>query len=160
MLTYIDRFTRWPVVGRWYSASSEATAQAFVEGWIASFGCPAVVTADRISHFQGAFTQLLEHPGVFRDQITAYYLETNGRVKGFHRQLKSALAAQANPEWKNSLPLVPLGCRLAFKVDLQSTPAELNFVRPLRLPGEMVALAPPTDFNYGDYVARLVHHMR
>uniref|UniRef100_A0A183AMU6 CoA transferase n=1 Tax=Echinostoma caproni TaxID=27848 RepID=A0A183AMU6_9TREM len=37
---------------------------------------------------------------------------------------------------------------------------ELTSGRTLRLPGEMVAPTPPTDFNYDDYAARLVHRMR
>ncbi|VDP94930.1 unnamed protein product [Echinostoma caproni] len=63
-------------------------------------------------------------------------------VERFHQQLK-----------------VPWQPRSAFKADLQFTPAELTFDRILRLPGEMVAPTPPTDFNYGDYAAHLVHRM-
>ncbi|VDP90239.1 unnamed protein product [Echinostoma caproni] len=53
-----------------------------------------------------------------------------------------------------------LGCRSAFKAELQSTPAELTFRRTLRLPGEMVVPTPPPAFNYGDYAARLVHRIQ
>ncbi|VDP91241.1 unnamed protein product [Echinostoma caproni] len=60
----------------------------------------------------------------------------------------------------DSLPLVLLVCRSAFKADLQSTPAELTFGRTLCFPGEMVELTLSTDFNYGDYAARLLHRMR
>ncbi|VDP94694.1 unnamed protein product [Echinostoma caproni] len=92
--------------------------------------------------------------------MTAYHSVTNGMAERFHRQLKSALAAQTNPEWKESLHLVLLGCRSALKADLQSTPVKLTFGRTLRLPGEMVTPIPPTDFNYSDYAARLVHRMK
>ncbi|VDP29453.1 unnamed protein product [Echinostoma caproni] len=81
-------------------------------------------------------------------------------VERFHRKSKSVLAAQANPDWKESLYVVLLGCKFALKADLQSTQAELTFGRSLRLPGEMVALIPPTDLIHGDYASRLVHRMR
>ena len=160
VLTCIDRFTRWPVAIPLPSASSEAAAQAFLEGWVANFGCPAVVTTDRGSHFEGAFAQLLKQLGIRRIQTTAYHPEANGMVERFHRQLKSALSAYNSPDWKETLPLVLLGCRSAFKADLHATPAELTLGCTLRLPGDMVVPKPPITFDYGNYAARLAHHMR
>ncbi|VDP94556.1 unnamed protein product [Echinostoma caproni] len=90
----------------------------------------------------------------------AYNPTANRIFELFHRQLKSALVAQVNPDWEESLPPILLGCRSAFKADMQSTSAELTFGRTLRLPGEMVEPTQPTDFNYSDYAARLVHRMR
>ncbi|WP_239110337.1 hypothetical protein, partial [Streptococcus dysgalactiae] len=50
--------------------------------------------------------------------------------------------------------------RNTIKEDLHATPADLVFGQSLRLPGELVAPAPPAYFDYGDYAKRLAHHMR
>ncbi|VDP94502.1 unnamed protein product [Echinostoma caproni] len=81
-------------------------------------------------------------------------------VERFHRHLKAALRASENPRWSEALPLVMLEVRAALKNDLNASPAELVYGRCLRLPGELVAPLKPTDFEYGDFVERLKHHMR
>ena len=160
LLTCVDRFTKWPMAVPLSAPTSELVAQAFLEHWVAQFGCPAVVTTDRGSHFDGAFTQLLHRLGSRRIHTTAYHPSANGMVERFHRQLKAALVAHSNPDWRETLPLVLLGCRNTIKADLNATPAELTLGCTLRLPGDMVSPTPSVSFNYGDYAARLSHHMR
>ena len=160
LLTCIDRFSRWAEAVPLPNCSSETTARAFLERWVASYGCPIVVTTDRGSHFEGAFASLLNLIGCRHARTTAYHPAANGLIERFHRQLKTSLKAHANPEWQEVLPLVLLGIRSTVKVDLHSTPAELAYGRTLRLPGELVAPTPSKAFNYSDYAQRLAHYMR
>ncbi|KAA3673870.1 uncharacterized protein DEA37_0012599 [Paragonimus westermani] len=160
LLTCVDRFTRWPAAIPLPNCSSETVASAFLERWVAQFGCPAVVTTDRGSHFEGHFAALLNTLGSKHIRTTAYHPAANGMVERFHRQLKAALSAHANPSWKEALPLVLLGLRNTVKEDLNATAAELVFGCTLRLPGELVSPAPSAPYDYGSYTARLAHHMR
>ncbi|XP_047523585.1 uncharacterized protein LOC125062016 [Pieris napi] len=63
-------------------------------------------------------------------------------VERMHRQLKAAIICHGSLKWTESLPLVLLGMRSAFKEDIQASPAELLYGEPLRLPGEFLQ---PTD---------------
>jgi hypothetical protein len=93
ILTCVDRFTRWPEAIPIPNCSSETVAHAFLELRVAQFGCPAVVTTDRGSHFELAFTALLNLLGCRRIHTTSYHPQANGLVERFHRQLKSSLSA-------------------------------------------------------------------
>ncbi|MDY6930035.1 MAG: RNase H-like domain-containing protein [Pseudomonadota bacterium] len=160
LLTCVDRFTRWPEAIPIPNCSSETVARAFLERWVAQLGCPAIITTDRGSHFEGSFATLLTSLGCQHIRTTAYHPAANGMVERFHRQLKAALQAHANPNWYETLPMVMLGIRSAVKADLNASPAELVYGRSLRLPGELIAPSPVQNFNYGDYTARLKNHMR
>ena len=160
LLTCVDRFTRWPQAIPMPRPTSEEAAKAFLTGWVSQFGCPAMVTTDRGSHFEGAFANMLNTFGCRHIKTTAYHPEANGLVERFHRQLKAALRARDNPSWSETLPLVLLSLRSTVKEVLQAAPAELVYGCTLRLPGELVSPSPPANFDYGDYAKRLAHHMR
>ncbi|CAH8649038.1 unnamed protein product [Dicrocoelium dendriticum] len=161
LLTCIDRFTRWPEAVPIPNCSSETVAKAFMERWVAQYGCPAIVTTDRGSHFSSTFATLLKDLGCRHVQTTAYHPAANGMVERFHRQLKAALRAHADPSWSETLPLVLLGLRNTVKTDFDATPAQLVYGCTLRLPGQLVAPAPCTStFDYGSYTDRLAHQMR
>ena len=160
LLTCADRFSRWTEAIPLTNCSSETTASAFLERWVALYGCPVTVTTDRGSHFEGAFQALLNSLGCKHSRTTAYHPAANGLVERFHRQLKAALKAQSGSEWHEALPLVLLGIRNTVKADLQTTPAALALGCALRLPGEFVSPKPQRGFNYADYAQRLAHHMR
>jgi transposase InsO family protein len=160
LLTCIDRFSRWPEAVPLPDCSSETVSRAFLERWVAQFGCPSIVTTDRGSHFEAAFDSLLQTLGCKHVRTTAYHPQANGLVERFHRQLKSALRAHNNASWQEVLPLVLLGLRNTVKADVQRSPADLMYGCSLRLPGELVAPKPPSSFDYGNYVARLRDHMR
>ena len=160
LLTCVDRFSRWPEAIPLPNCSSETTAKAFLERWVALYGCPVTVTTDRGAHFEGAFQALLDTLGCRHARTTAYHPAANGLVERFHRQLKAALRAQSGADWHEALPLVLLGIRNTIKADLHSTPAALALGCTLRLPGEFVVPSPNRGFNYADYAQRLAHHMR
>lgn len=136
-LTAVDRFTRWPEAVPLTNITAETVAKAFVSCWVSRYGCPTNVVTDRGVQFQSAlFQQLSKSIGFDHRTTTAYHPQCNGLVERFHRQLKTAITCHADANWVESLPLVLLGIRSAFKEDLQSSAAELMFGEPLRLPGE------------------------
>ena len=135
LLTCIDRFTRWPEAYPLTNMSAQPVAEAFITGWIARFGTPSTITTDRGRQFESAlWTELTNLLGSRQICTTAI---ANGMVEHFHRQLKASLKAYPEPNsWMDSLPLVLLGIRSAFKEDVGCTAAELVYGTTLRLPGE------------------------
>ena len=60
-------------------------------------------------------------------------------IERFHRTLKTALKARlTGPNWVEELPWVLLGLRTTPKEDLGYSSAELVYVEPLTIPGELV----------------------
>lgn len=155
-LTAVDRFTRWPEAIPLGDITAETVAKAFLSGWIAKFGSPSVVVTDRGAQFRSElFSYLSKIAGFQHRQTTAYYPACNGLVERFHRQLKAAIACHADNNWTESLPLVLLGIRSAFKADLQCSSAELVYGEPLRLPGEFFESSTSTTTDITDFTARM-----
>jgi hypothetical protein len=59
-------------------------------------------------------------------------------MERFHRTMKAAIMCHASQQWTETLPLVLLSIRTAFKTDLQASSAELVYGEPPRFPGELL----------------------
>ncbi|KAK4472135.1 hypothetical protein MN116_000433 [Schistosoma mekongi] len=162
LLTCVDRFTRWPEAIPLKDITTETIARAFVERWIANFGCPSTITTDRGRQFEsGLFHSLTKLLGATRFRTTAYHPQSNGLVERFHRQLKASLSATNMPQWTEALPLVLLGIRCMVKEDVGCSVSELVYGTTLRLPGEFVeAASTSTNLDINSYVNRLTNAMR
>ena len=100
----MDRFTRWPHAIPLKDISTQSVVDAFVHGWIASFGVPQFVTTDQGSQFTSAvWEQLLSVWGVKAVHTTAYHPEANGLVERFHQRLKESLSALCNDQRQRQL---------------------------------------------------------
>lgn len=138
-LTIVDRFTRFPEIFPINDITADTVARALFSGWIARYGVPLRITSDRGRQFESdLFNSLAKICGTDHLRTTAYNPESNGLVERMHRQMKSAIMCHNSVCWVDSLPVILLGLRAAFKEDLGATPAEMVFGEPIRLPGEFL----------------------
>jgi hypothetical protein len=98
--------------------------------------------------------------GVKHIRTTPYHPVSNGLVERFHRSLKQSLKCRNNPRWTESLPLVLLGLRSAFKTDLQCTTAELVYGSTLRLPAEFLNPSTTTETEPSTFLSQLRDNMQ
>ena len=140
LLTIVDRFSRWPEAFPLQDMSSNTCARAFVRHWLPRFGIPDEVITDRGTQFVGgAWAELMTSLGVKSLTTTAYHPQCNGLVERLHRTLKAAIRARlVDSDWQSALPLVLLGLRSAWKEGQDSSPADLVYGVPLRLPGQFI----------------------
>lgn len=136
-LTCIDRFSSWPAAVPIEDMTSETVAKALLNNWICIFGAPHTITTDQGRQFESKlFKELSKLCGTTHLRTTAYHPQANGMIERFHRALKTALKSYNSTNWTENLPLILLGLRATFKIDINSTPAEMLFGTTLKLPGD------------------------
>lgn len=136
-LTVIDRFSRFPIAVPMKNVLAATVADIFFREWFCLFGTPRFISSDRGSQFESdIFDYLATIMGVQRIRTTAYHPASNGFVERWHRTLKAALMCNNSIPWVDALPAALLGLRIAFKHDLQASPAEMLFGTTLRVPGD------------------------
>jgi hypothetical protein len=72
--------------------TARGCADMFIEGWVARYGTPAIVTTDRGAQFSSQVWQTMcKTLGVTHITTSAYHPCSNGLVEWLHRQIKEAL---------------------------------------------------------------------
>ena len=137
LLTVIDRTTRWATAIPMKEITAEATTEAFLMGWVASFGAPKIIITDQGRQFEShTFQELLRYLGADRHRTTAYHPQSNGLCERFHRRLKDAIRAVQPSQWVDALPIILLTLRATAREEIGHSPAELVFGEDLRLSGQ------------------------
>ncbi|KZC07793.1 Gag-Pol polyprotein [Dufourea novaeangliae] len=130
-------------------------------GWVARFGTPLRITTDQGRQFEAhLFKQLNALLGTTHLRTTAYHPSANGLVERFHRQLKAAIKCHSDERWSDVLPVVLLGIRAAYRLDLEASVAELVYGEKLRLPAEFFTTATGDNTEPGEMVKQLRIHFR
>ena len=74
-------------------------------------------------------------------QDKPHHPATNSFIDQLHCTLKAAIICYADEQWIEALMLVLFSTHTAYKVDLQSSVAELVHCKPLQVPSELLAAA-------------------
>ncbi|XP_037959063.1 uncharacterized protein LOC119688458 [Teleopsis dalmanni] len=120
--------------------TTEVIAGAFIEGWVAQYGVPHIITTDLGRQFESTiFRELSRLLGIKHIHTTAYHPQANGMVERMHRTLKAALRCHNSNDWTRTLPLILLGLRTSPKEDLGVSSAEMLYGNPLRVPGQLLS---------------------
>lgn len=136
-LTIIDRYTRWPEAVPMPDMTAETVAKSLLTHWIARFGVPTAITTDKGRQFESAvFTALMVLIGTDHFKTTSYHPQSNGIIERWHRTFKASILCHDKSKWTHHLPSILLGLRVAFKPDINASPAELVYGQTLRIPGE------------------------
>ena len=95
---------------------------------------------------------------------TAYHPQVQGLIELFNKTLKTSLKCHEEPsEWYDQLPWTLLALRNMPKEDLDfSTPSDLLFGQPVRLPGEFFESVSEDAFNINSssFAQSLSHYMQ
>ncbi|KFD68536.1 hypothetical protein M514_10285 [Trichuris suis] len=138
IFTIVDRYTRYPEVIPLRDATATECARALMS-WISRFGICLRLTSDRGRQFiSDVWRELCQLLGIQSHTTLAYEPQQNGLVERMHRDLKASLMAtlQGDPNWADTLPVVLMGMRAAFKPDIRTSAAELVLGEALRLPAQ------------------------
>jgi len=99
---------------------------------------------DQGRQFESQLSHSLEKMcSIHLNRTTPHHPADNGLMERLHHTLKASLMCHAEKQWTESLPLVLLGIRTAYKEDLQSSAAQLVYGELLRVPGEVLVPATP-----------------
>ena len=138
-------------------------ASALLRVWISRYGVPADITTDQGRQFgSDLWLELHRLLGIKSLRTTSYHPQANGIVERVHRVLKERIMARsAAADWMTHLPFVLLGIRSSVREDSGTSPAELLYGVPLRLPGQLLGSVPPVASVPGsDFVRNLQDTMK
>ena len=150
LLTIVDRVTRWPMVLPMSDMTADSVANAFLEGWVAQFGVPTVITDRGRQFISNLWTSIMGAIGSDVSTTTAFHPQSNGAVERFHRTLKASLMARLSKssEWLRELPAVLLGIRTAYREELGSSIAEVVLGQEIAVPGQLLVKDSTSKVNY------------
>ncbi|XP_014299298.1 uncharacterized protein K02A2.6-like [Microplitis demolitor] len=153
-LTIIDRFTRFPEAVPLSNGNAGTIAHVLSLHWIFRHGVPKRITSDQGPQFESSlFQSLLKMYGIKHLHITPYNPQANDLSEHLHRQLKLALLCHQESLY-DALPAVLLGLRAAWEDNIQTTPAELVYRKPIRLPGELLT---PTNKTTPHHIVNILN---
>ena len=163
LFTIVDRWTRWPEAIPVHDMSAQTCARALLRHWVARFGIPSDITADRGTQFTSElWRQLGSLMGIKLNNTTAYHPQSNGLVERMHRQLKASIMARSQDlSWMDHLPMAMLGIRTAWRTELDCSPAELVYGTSLTVPGLLIGDSPQMaqESPTSEFVNDLYHRM-
>lgn len=130
LLTIMDRFSRFPAAIPLHDITATGVVNAFVSGWISTFGPPKTIVSDNGTQFTSSrWKDMLRKYDIKHNYTSTYSPQGNGLLERWHRRLKEALRAKAcnNSNWVADLPETLLALRNDYSEELGCSPAEILF---------------------------------
>ena len=135
LLTAICRTTRFVHCMPLPEATASAAATAFLQGWLAFFGMPSVVSSDSGGSFTASlWKEMMKKLHIDVKYSALYRPQSIGMLERQHRDIKTSLKASIEQmvgkhqnKWLDHLPFILLGKRVSLQPDLGASPSELTF---------------------------------
>lgn len=138
----IDRGTSWSEASSLTNITAKEVINAFNKDWISRLGVPSVVITDQVSQFESkTFTELYHYFGIDKRRTTAWQLQANGKIEGWHRTLKNSSRAHsenASSSWLNDLLQILLSLRNYLISNSDCSLSQLVFGQSARMPGDFI----------------------
>jgi hypothetical protein len=163
MVTMEDRFSRWFRAVPVESVTAAVVADVFYRHWVAQYGMPVSVLADRGVQFMSVLWMTLGKAlGVRQLRTSAYHPHTNGRVERAHHTFKTAVStlADGDSRWERFVPGVVFAMNTSANVVTGVSPYKMLFGRHPRMPYDLPpSTEPPRDTEAQRFTASLVADM-
>ncbi len=149
IVTMIDNFSGLVMGVPSRTATSKACAIAFVNHWVARYGCPRKLLSDRGSEFISELFEMLASVFGIKQLFTSgYHAQTNGKLERFHRYLKACLVAKSvgrdwdlndkdqRSPWDAMFPLIMASYNATKTPVTGYSPFEIVYGQPFMMPGD------------------------
>ena len=166
VLMIVDQFTKWVECLPLPSQTAEQTARAFVDQFIARFGCPLQIFTDRGSNFESVlFKEVCELLRIHKTRTTPYRPSANGQVERYNRTLMDAVrcfVGRNQSSWDLLLPQIAAALRSSVNRHTGYTPNRLMFGREVNTPVEMLFsdLGKQEAVEVGEFVRDLENNLQ
>ena len=148
-------------------ATAESCCQAYLEGWVSSFGlCQEAITDNGNTFIAKLWTKMHEQLGTLVSYTPLYHSASLGHLERQHRDIKESLKACLlqmgdvhGKEWPSALPWVLLGRRTAYQPDLGASPVEVLYGETLTIPGDLTGSDLPEDSTLPQLLDPIIHQM-
>ncbi|UYV67823.1 hypothetical protein LAZ67_5002148 [Cordylochernes scorpioides] len=129
-------YTSWMEVVPLSDMKSETVARAFCETWIVRFGVPHTVISDKGKQFTSQLLKdLTTLCGIKPCHSMADHPQCNGKIEKLHKTIKTAIRANNNIKWTETLPTVLLGLHSAIHKENNHSFSQMVCGKTSRLPG-------------------------
>jgi len=141
ILCLVDCFSGWCSFVALPDVSALSSARAFVEHWVTIYGMPQKVHTYRGSAFTSTFfTKVCSLLAIKHRTSASLMARINGMAESAVKKLSTLLRVYSTDDItiEDQLPLIAMCIRATPQIDLQLSPYEINFGRPMPInaPGE------------------------
>ena len=161
ILMVIDQFTKWLECYPLPSQTAEKVATAFVQEFVARFGCPLQVHTDQGTNFEGElFTAVCGLLRISKTRTTPYRPCSNGQVERMNRtllQMIRCFLSEGQDTWDEHLALLAGAIRASPSGSTGFSPNMLMLGREVLSPADLLLYPPSSDSEVEspDYVKEL-----
>jgi len=165
----VDCFTKWVEAFPLKNVRAKTIAEVFVNQFVSRYGVPLELHTDQGRSFESKlFHKVTELLGIKKTRTTALHPQSDGQVERQHQTISNYLAkyiSENQKNWDRWVPMFLLAYRTSKHETTGMTPAELCFVRDLRLPLDLLKGSPPESCaeesqSFGNFARNLKHKLR
>jgi transposase InsO family protein len=116
ILTFIDKFTKYPEAIPLADVSAVSCARAYATGFVSRYGVNEILVTDKGSNFMSAFFEVCRILGVKHIHTTSFHPIENLPAERMHKTMNRALGFYVNNvgnDWDDLLPLFLMAQRAA-----------------------------------------------